>query len=230
MKKIFLSAIGQLGLHNLPLRKQRVLILSAIAVLFTCVAFASIPGANGVISGCYSRSGGALRVIDSSVTQCKQGETSLNFNQTGPQGPQGIQGPVGPAGPQGDQGPAGPQGAQGIQGEQGPAGPQGPAGAGGAKAMLYVLADGTISSCYNGVTNSSSGNCGFSADGNNGLSTVNLGFNLTGRFMSVTPSGSTSGVPIAGRVLGVSNNTLSLKFFDTTTNGNNPSDFYLIVY
>jgi hypothetical protein len=52
-----------------------------MTVLFTSIiAFASIPGANGVIYGCYSKSGGALRVIDASVTQCKAGETSLNFN------------------------------------------------------------------------------------------------------------------------------------------------------
>ncbi|MEP6789069.1 MAG: hypothetical protein ABJB40_11600, partial [Acidobacteriota bacterium] len=56
---------------------------------------------------CYSKSGGAMRIIDASVTQCKAGETSLNFNQTGPQGPAGPIGPQGPQGPQGATGSTG---------------------------------------------------------------------------------------------------------------------------
>src|SRR5215203_3446328 len=113
------NTIRRLSLNNLR-HGRRLLVLSTMAVLFTgIIAFASIPGGDGIIYGCYSRSGGALRIIDASITQCKQGETSLNFNQTGPQGPQGIQGPAGPAGPQGPQGP---------QGETGAAGPAGAAG------------------------------------------------------------------------------------------------------
>jgi hypothetical protein len=72
-----------------------------------------------VIHGCYSKSGGSLRVIDASVTNCTKSETSLDWNvqgQQGPQGPQGADGPQGPAGPQGTAGP------------QGPAGPPGPSG------------------------------------------------------------------------------------------------------
>ncbi len=41
----------------------------AIAVLVVAVsgvAYATIPGSNGVISGCYSKLTGALRVIDAS--------------------------------------------------------------------------------------------------------------------------------------------------------------------
>jgi hypothetical protein len=49
-----------------------------------------------VIHGCYSKSGGTLRVIDRSVTNCKATvEPALDWNR---------QGPAGPAGPKGDAG------------------------------------------------------------------------------------------------------------------------------
>jgi Collagen triple helix repeat (20 copies) len=92
------------------------------------VALGAIPGAGGVISSCYAKPGGYLRVIDANGAGCKSGEFPLTWNQQGIPGPkgdtgdQGIQGPVGPAGPQG------PQGVQGIQGPVGPQGPIGPAG------------------------------------------------------------------------------------------------------
>ena len=83
----------------------------------------SIPGANGVITACYKKSGGVLRVIDPAITTCDpNNEVAVTWNQVGPQGPAG---PPGPQGPQGIQGPEGPQG---FQGAQGPAGPAGPAG------------------------------------------------------------------------------------------------------
>lgn len=135
MKKTFLQTIERLGFSNLQRRGHRTLVLSTMTVLFTSIiAFASIPGANGVIYTCYSRSGGALRVIDASVTQCKSGETSLNFNQTGPQGP------AGPVGPQGQAGPAGPQGATGATGATGETGASGPAGAAGTSAAYFAKA------------------------------------------------------------------------------------------
>lgn len=83
------------------------------------IAYATIPDANGVIHGCYGKSGGDLRVIDATVTNCAKTETSLNWN---------VKGATGPVGPQGDQGPQGPAGPQGPVGPQGPQGPQGPAG------------------------------------------------------------------------------------------------------
>jgi hypothetical protein len=86
------------------------------------VAYATIPDANGVIHGCYTKSTGAIRVIDDSVTNCTSKETALNWNVQGQQGPQGATGPQGLQGPQGTSGPQGPQGVQG------PAGPQGPSG------------------------------------------------------------------------------------------------------
>lgn len=97
------------------------------------VAFATIPGAGGVIHGCYAKLGGAVRVIDTGG--CRANESPLNWNQMGQQGPQGLQGPQGPQGAKGDPGPEGPTGSQGPAGQQGPtgdtgaAGPTGPQGA-----------------------------------------------------------------------------------------------------
>ena len=56
------------------------------------------------------------------------------------------------------------------------------------KAMLYVGPSGQILRCYNGITGSSSGDCGFSvthfANGGYG---INFGFQVDDRFVSVTP-------------------------------------------
>jgi len=74
------------------------------------VAYATIPDSTGTIHGCYLRSGGAVRVIDDSTTNCKTNEMSLDWNR------QGVQGPPGPPGEQGQ---------QGQQGQPGPPGPPG---------------------------------------------------------------------------------------------------------
>jgi len=92
------------------------------------VAFATIPGGGGVISGCYSKKDGSLRVIDASSASCKSAETALTWNQTGPQGPKGDSGPQGPKGDQGAQGAQGPKGDIGPTGLTGPPGAQGPQG------------------------------------------------------------------------------------------------------
>jgi hypothetical protein len=79
-----------------------------VAVVVTAVsagaAYATIPGGDGLIHGCYTKSGGTLRVIDASVTKCKSTETSLDWSQRGLPGPQGDPGEPGPPGPQGEQG------------------------------------------------------------------------------------------------------------------------------
>lgn len=81
-------------------------------------AAAALPGPDGTIAACYDNSG-KVRVLDPALDpkSCGNNETSLNWNQTGPQGPKGD---TGPQGPKGD---AGPQGAKGETGPQGPAGP-----------------------------------------------------------------------------------------------------------
>src|SRR3974390_106419 len=99
-----------------------VVIVAAGGLAAAGVAYATIPDSNGVIHGCYERSTGTLRVIDSSVTNCSSKETAIAWNV---QGPQGVQGPIGPQGATGPQGSAGPQGPQGPQGPIGPTGPSG---------------------------------------------------------------------------------------------------------
>jgi hypothetical protein len=134
-------------------------VIAAAVVAFAAVggiAYATIPDSGAVIHGCYTKSTGTIRVIDSSVTNCKSGETSLNWNQTGPAGPLGPAGPAGqpgpaglagapgstgPAGPIGQPGPAGPAGAPGSTG---PAGPAGPAGAAANGLWAVVNNDGTL--------------------------------------------------------------------------------------
>ena len=100
------------------------------------VAFAEIPNnETGVISACYQRSNGSLKVIDAQAgEQCSRSENAIGWNMRGVAGPQGPQGPAGPAGPagSGEQGPAGPQGPAGAMGPPGPAGPAGPPGPQGA--------------------------------------------------------------------------------------------------
>lgn len=96
--------------------RAAVLLAAGAGTLFTVgVAYATIPDAHGVIHGCYTRSGGNLRVIDDSATGCKTSETSLDWNAQGPAGPVGPAGPAGPAGPQGADGPQGPAGISGLE-------------------------------------------------------------------------------------------------------------------
>lgn len=77
----------------------------AVVVTAGAMAWAAIPGPNGVINSCYARTDGALRVIDPKVDNCTKDENSLDWNQQGPTGP------AGPAGPAGRRGPTGPAGA-----------------------------------------------------------------------------------------------------------------------
>jgi hypothetical protein len=55
------------------------------------------------------------------------------------------------------------------------------------KAMIYVHSSGAINRCYNGITNSSTGNCGFTITHNGvGVYQINFGFQVDDRFLSVT--------------------------------------------
>jgi len=114
---------------------KRFLIASAVvllSVLIGAVAMhATIPAANGVISACYEKTGGNLRIIDE-ADSCKSNQTFISWNQVGPPGP------IGPAGPKGDTGPTGPQGPKGDSGVAGPAGPRGPAGPAGISAATFA--------------------------------------------------------------------------------------------
>lgn len=96
---------------------QSALVATAVVSMLP-MAQATIPDENGVITGCFSKSGGTLRVIDPASTICKSSEITIAWNIQGPKGDTGPAGPAGPTGPVGATGPAG------------PAGPTGPAGLG----------------------------------------------------------------------------------------------------
>jgi hypothetical protein len=98
---------------------------TALVLLASGVAWATIPDSNAVIHACRNKRTGILRVIDSDRQSCPSGTQPLNWNQTGPQGPAG---PPGPTGSRGEVGPPGPVGPQGEPGPRGPDGPQGPPG------------------------------------------------------------------------------------------------------
>ena len=105
--------------------RRRLLLPALMLVLVACVgvAYAAIPGSGGVISGCYEKKTGILRVIDAEAGKtCLSFETPISWNQKGPKGDQGAHGIQGP---QGEKGESGQQGLQGRQGEKGDPGAQG---------------------------------------------------------------------------------------------------------
>lgn len=72
--------------------RRRILLVTAVIaalVLGGAVAYASIPGPDGVIHGCRKNTDGSLRAIDSAAT-CPNGWTALDWNQTGPPGLSGM--------------------------------------------------------------------------------------------------------------------------------------------
>jgi hypothetical protein len=70
------------------------------------IATGVIPGADGVIHGCYDQNTGSLRVV-ADTTDCRRNEFALQWNQSGPRGPSGPQGASGAKGDTGATGPAG---------------------------------------------------------------------------------------------------------------------------
>jgi hypothetical protein len=78
------------------MRKLVIGLVAGLLLGVTTVAVASIPAADGTITGCRNTKNGTLRVIDAEAGQtCGKDEVRLTWNQTGPAG---LQGPAGPAG------------------------------------------------------------------------------------------------------------------------------------
>ena len=76
---------------------KRTLVFSAalVAVAVGSIAWGAIPGGTGVITGCYNKTTGALRVVDAEAgASCTPAERPLEWNQTGPEGPPGAAGTV----------------------------------------------------------------------------------------------------------------------------------------
>ena len=88
-----------------------------IALGGSAIVVASIPDSDtGVVTSCL-KANGTIIVIDAQAgATCHSNETTLRWNQVGPDGAAGPVGPEGPAGPVGPEGPAGPEGAQGEPG------------------------------------------------------------------------------------------------------------------
>jgi hypothetical protein len=89
------------------IRSTRLWIVAAVVVAVSAgAAYATIPGGDGIIHGCFVTGTGQLRLIDKDANQsCKKGEQALDWSQ------RGTPGPPGPQGEQGEQGEAGPPGA-----------------------------------------------------------------------------------------------------------------------
>lgn len=93
-------------------RRARVTLSAALAVAVVgggltvaSLAFASTTSTS-TLTACQGHEGN-LRLV-SGASDCRRGETAVQWNVTGPTGPQGVAGPQGPTGPQGPVGPAGP--------------------------------------------------------------------------------------------------------------------------
>ena len=114
---------------------------AAVAAAAGGIAWATIPAPNGVITACYQKNNGQLRVVDGSES-CNPSELALQWNQTGPQGVPGPQGSRGPTGPQGLAGKDGATGAMGATGARGTTGERGPVGPTGAAAEAPVTPPG----------------------------------------------------------------------------------------
>ena len=107
------------------------------------IATGGIPGSDGRIQGCYNEVNGNLRVVTTPL-DCRSGEASISWSQTGPlgltgptgatgaTGAQGATGATGPSGAAGPTGAVGAIGATGATGATGSAGATGPSGANGA--------------------------------------------------------------------------------------------------
>lgn len=76
------------------MRKPTIIAVTALAaasLLGGAMAYASIPGPDGVVHGCYKTATpnkGTLLAVDSAAS-CPSGYTALDWNQTGPAGPPG---------------------------------------------------------------------------------------------------------------------------------------------
>jgi hypothetical protein len=105
------------------------------------------------------------------------------------------------------------------------------------KAMIYVQQDGTILRCYSGITNSTTGNCGFSVTRNgNGQYFANFNFKVDDRFLSLTarnPADPQTRVSASFRFrtnFGLFNEVEILTFITNVETLGDDANFMIIVY
>jgi len=96
--------------------------ISVAALAVGGIALAGVPGGSSVYTACVTKSSGAIRLIDPSLSKsswgshCQSSEQQISWNQTGPTGPAGVSGHTGATGPHGSTGATGPQGSTGSEG------------------------------------------------------------------------------------------------------------------
>src|SRR5215210_907529 len=120
---------------QITIRRRGVILLAVGLALATAgsVAYATIPDSNNVYTACMLKSTGTIRLIDASLpaanlmSHCTALETSISWNQKGPQGIQGLKGD------KGDPGKDGLNGTNGIDGKDGAPGIPGADGEDGAR-------------------------------------------------------------------------------------------------
>jgi hypothetical protein len=94
------------------LTKFAVVTASAVALSAGSIAGAALVTNDAEITACVQQPSGNVWIV-SGAGDCRNSETSVTWNRTGPAGSAGAQGPVGPQGAAGTAGPAGPTGPQG---------------------------------------------------------------------------------------------------------------------
>ncbi len=81
------------------MRKRDLLSAAAGVVVATVlaggIAWGAIPGAGGVINGCYQKDEGQLRVIDPATDTCRPSEVAIVWNEQGVKGDKGDKGDPG---------------------------------------------------------------------------------------------------------------------------------------
>lgn len=106
--------------------------ISAVGLLGGGVAYATNPSPSGTAyTACLTKGeehSSLYNVTTNGTPRCHGRDTTISWNQTGPQGPQGLTGAQGPQGVKGDTGATGPAALKGDTGAAGPAGAAGPVG------------------------------------------------------------------------------------------------------
>jgi hypothetical protein len=106
--------------------------VSAAGLLGGGLAYATTSSSGTVYTACLSKGGHSVyNVTTDGTSKCHGNDTTITWNQTGPQGAQGPAGVAGPQGAKGDTGATGtvgPAGLPGLKGDSGAIGPAGPVG------------------------------------------------------------------------------------------------------
>ncbi len=105
---------------------NKVLAMAALGLVSNGAVMTPVSAQSNTVSACAKDN--SVRIVAAQET-CKNNETRVSWNVSGPQGPAGPAGPAGPQGAMGPQGFPGLTGATGAMGATGASGAVGPAGA-----------------------------------------------------------------------------------------------------